>query len=68
MKISFQKLRFLLILIPLALFIRFLDLEIMSGFLATNETNDHFKYMALLVAVVAILLGVVLYFEKKTEE
>ena len=68
MKISFQKLRFLFILIPLALFIRFLDLEIMSGFLATNETNDHFKYMALLVAVVAVLLGVVLYLEKKTEE
>lgn len=68
MKKVFQKIRFLLVLIPLALFIRFLDLEIMSGFLSTNETNDHFKYMAILVAVVAMLLGVVLYFEKNTEE
>lgn len=68
MKTTLQKVRFLFILIPLALFIRFLDLEIMSGFLATNETQDHFKYMAVLVAVVAVLLGAVLYFDKKTDE
>ena len=68
MKTRLQKVRFLFILIPLALFIRFLDLEIMSGFLATNETQDHFKYMAILVAVVAVLLVMVLYFDKKTEE
>lgn len=68
MKTAFQKVRFLLILVPLALFIRFLDLEIMNGFLSTNETNDHFKYMAILVAMVALLLGMVFYFEKKTEE
>ncbi|MGC6423335.1 MAG: hypothetical protein ACON47_09035 [Flavobacteriaceae bacterium] len=68
MKTAFQKARFLLILIPLALFIRVLDLEIMSGFLASNKTTDHVKYMALLVGVVAILLWVVLAFEKKSEE
>lgn len=63
----FAKLRYLLILIPLALFIRFIDLEIMSGFLASNDTNDHFKYMGLLVLVVALLLGAVLYFDKKSQ-
>lgn len=67
MKMRFAKLRYLLILIPLALFIRFIDLEIMSGFLASNDTNDHFKYMGLLVLVVALLLGAVLYFDKKSQ-
>ena len=68
MKTSFRKLRFLLILIPLGLFIRFIDIEITQGFLATNETDDHLKYMLGLVMVVAVLLAAVLYFEKTTEK
>lgn len=68
MKTSFRKLRFLLILIPLGLFIRFIDIEITQGFLATNETDDHLKYMLGLVIVVAMLLAAVLYFEKTTEK
>lgn len=68
MKTSFRKLRFLLILIPLGLFIRFIDIEITQGFLATNETDDHLKYMLGLVIVVAVLLAAVLYFEKTTEK
>lgn len=68
MKTSLSPLRFLLILIPLGLFIRFIDLEITQGFLASNETADHFKYMIGLVVVVAILLTAVLYFEKNTEK
>ena len=65
---SFRKLYFLLILIPLGLFIRFIDIEITQGFLATNETDDHLKYMLGLVIVVAVLLAAVLYFEKTTEK
>ena len=68
MKTSFRKLRFLLILIPLGLFIRFIDIEITQGFLATNETDDHLKYVLGLVIVVAVLLAAVLYFEKTTEK
>lgn len=68
MKTSFRKLSFLLILIPLGLFIRFIDIEITQGFLATNETDDHLKYMLGLVIVVAVLLAAVLYFEKTTEK
>ena len=68
MKTSFRKLRFLLILIPLGLFIRFIDIEIKQGFLATNETDDHLKYVLGLVIVVAVLLAAVLYFEKTTEK
>ena len=68
MKTSFRKLRFLLILIPLGLLIRFIDIEITQGFLATNETDDHLKYMLGLVIVVAMLLAAVLYFEKTTEK
>ena len=68
MKTSFRKLRFLLILIPLGLFIRFIDIEITQGFLATNETDDHLKYMLGLVIVVAVLLAAVLYFEKRRKK
>ena len=68
MKTSFCKLRLLLRLIPLGIFIRFIDTEIMQGFLATNETDDHLKYMLGLVIVVAVLLAAVLYFEKTTEK
>ena len=68
MKTILRPLRFLLILIPLGLFIRFIDLEITQGFLASNETSDHFKYMLGLVVVVALLLTAVLYFEKNTEK
>ena len=68
MKSNLKRLRFLLILIPLGLFIRFIDLEVSDGFLATNETVDHYKYMLGLVASVALLLSAVLYFEKNTEK
>ena len=68
MKSNLKRLRFLLILIPLGLFIRFIDLEVSDGFLATNETVDHYKYMLGLVAAVALLLSAVLYFEKNTEK
>jgi len=68
MKSNLKRLRFLLILIPLGIFIRFIDLEINEGFLATNETADHYKYVFGLVAAVALLLTAILYFEKNTEK
>ena len=65
MKIT-KRLGFLLILIPLGLFIRYLDLQVFDGFLADNQTKDHFKFIGVLVVVVAVLLSAVLYFDKKT--
>ncbi|MGC6478987.1 MAG: hypothetical protein ACON42_01260 [Flavobacteriaceae bacterium] len=61
-----KKLGFLLILIPLGFFIRYLDLKVFDGFLADNQTKDHFKFIGVLVGTVAILLAAVLYFDKKS--
>ena len=63
-----KKLRFLLLLIPLGIIIRYVDLEITKGgFLSTNEKSDHFVFIGGLVFLVLGLLVVVLYFDKKSK-
>ena len=62
-----KKLRFLLLLIPLGIIIRYVDIEITKGgFLSTNEKSDHFVFIGGLVFLVLGLLVVVLYFDKKS--
>jgi hypothetical protein len=62
-----KKLRFLLLLIPLGIIIRYVDLEITKGgFLSTNEKSDHFMFIGGLVFLVIGLIVVVLYFDKKS--
>tara|TARA_B100001057_G_scaffold415964_1_gene433760 strand:+ start:1266 stop:1475 length:210 start_codon:yes stop_codon:yes gene_type:complete len=62
-----KKLRFLLLLIPLGIIIRYVDLEITKGgFLSTNEKSDHFVFIGGLVFLVLGLLLVLLYFDKKS--
>ncbi len=62
-----KKLRFLLLLIPLGIIIRYVDLEITKGgFLSSNEKSDHFMFIGGLVFLVLGLLVVVLYFDKKS--
>ena len=62
-----KKLRFLLLLIPLGIIIRYVDLEITKGgFLSTNEKSDHFVFIGGLVFLVFGLLAVILYFDKKS--
>ena len=62
-----KKLRFLLLLIPLGIIIRYVDLEITKGgFLSTNEKSDNFMFIGGLVFLVLGLLVVVLYFDKKS--
>ncbi len=62
-----KKLSFLLLLIPLGIIIRYVDLEITKGgFLSTNEKSDHFVFIGGLVFLVIVLLVVVLYFDKKS--
>ena len=62
-----KKLRFLLLLIPLGIIIRYVDLEITKGgFLSTNEKSDHLMFIGGLVFLVLGLLVVVLYFDKKS--
>jgi DMSO/TMAO reductase YedYZ heme-binding membrane subunit len=62
-----KKLKFLLLLIPLGIIIRYVDLEITKGgFLSTNEKSDHFVFIGGLVFLVLVLLVVVIYFDKKS--
>ena len=62
----FKKIRFLLLLIPLGILIRFDDLKVtQDGFLSTNELSDHYLFIGGLVVIVIGLLAEVLYFDKK---
>ena len=62
-----KKLRFLLLLIPLGIIIRYVDLEITKGgFLSTNQKSDHFLFIGGLVSLVIGLIVVVLFFDKKS--
>jgi hypothetical protein len=40
-----NKYKFILLLIPIGLFIAFLDGKILEGFLATNEIPDHYIFI-----------------------
>ena len=62
-----KKLRFLLLLIPLGIIIRYVDIEITkSGFLSTNKKSDHFIFIGGLVFLVIGLILIVLFFDKKS--
>jgi len=62
-----KKFKFLLVLLPLGLFIALLDSEIIKGFLSSGELLDHYSYIGLLVAAVGIIIFFVLQFDKKSE-
>ncbi|MDG1762950.1 MAG: hypothetical protein P8H38_06875 [Flavobacteriaceae bacterium] len=61
-----KKFRFLLLLVPLALFISLLDNEVLKGFLSTGKTLDHYGYIGVLVVAVVLIIFFVLQFDKKT--
>lgn len=63
---SFSKrFKFILILIPVFIFISFLDKKIISGFLSTNEIPDHYLFIGSLFIVISILIYYVLRFDNK---
>ena len=64
MKSFVKRFKFALILLPLALFISFLDEKILQGFFATSEIPDHYIYIGSLVVAISILILAVLRFEK----
>ena len=67
MKEKIKKLRFILILIPLGIIIRFVDLKVTrDGFLSTNSVADHYVFIAGLVIIVIGLLTAILYFDKQS--
>jgi len=64
MKKKMRDLRFMLILIPLALIITIMDKTIINGFLSTNKILDHFIFITVLVSVVIILLLIIFRYDK----
>ena len=64
MKKKKRDLRFMLILIPLALIITIMDKTIINGFLSTNKILDHFIFITVLVSVVIILLLIIFRYDK----
>ena len=65
MKKKVRDLRFILILIPLALVITIMDKTIINGFLSTNKILDHYIFLTDLVSVVIILLVIIFRYDKK---
>lgn len=59
-----KRFKFLFILLPLALFISFLDKKVLTGFLSSNEIPDHYIFLGSLVIVICILIVAVLRFDK----
>ena len=59
-----RDLRFMLILIPLALTITIMDKTIINGFLSTNKILDHYIFITVLVSVVIILLLIIFRYDK----
>ena len=64
MKKKVRDLRFILILIPLALIITIMDKTIINGFLSTNKILDHYIFITVLVSVVIILLLIIFRYDK----
>ena len=68
MKEKLKKFRFIVLLIPLGIFIRFVDQKIIQdGFLSTNAIADHYIFIASLVVIVMGLLAAILYFDKQSD-
>ena len=67
MKEKIKKYKFILLLIPLGIVIRFVDQKVtQDGFLSTNAIADHCLFIAGLVVIVIGLLVAVLYFDQNS--
>ena len=67
MKEKIKKFRFLLLLIPLGIVIRFVDQKVtQDGFLSTNTISDHYLFITGLLVIVIGLLAAILYYDKQS--
>jgi len=67
MKEKLKKFRFILLLIPLGIVIRYVDQKVtQDGFLSTNAIGDHYTFIAGLVVIVICLLAAILYFDQQS--
>ncbi|MBT3542164.1 hypothetical protein N9Y47_04860 [Flavobacteriaceae bacterium] len=62
-----NKFKFIFLLIPVGLFIAFLDGKILQGFLASNQIPDHYLFIGSLVLVVMGIIFAILRFDNKNE-
>ena len=65
MKYFSKPLIIILILIPVGLFISFLDKKVISAFLSTNQISDNYLFIGSLVIAISIIIFIVLKFDKK---
>lgn len=67
MKEKLKKFRFILLLIPLGIVIRYVDQKVTrDGFLSSNAIGDHYIFIAGLVVIVIGLLAAILYFDQQS--
>tara|TARA_Y100000389_G_C17245938_1_gene405582 strand:+ start:322 stop:531 length:210 start_codon:yes stop_codon:yes gene_type:complete len=67
MKEKLKKFRFILLLIPLGIVIRYVDQKVtQDAFLSTNAIGDHYIFIAGLVVIVIGLLAAILYFDQQS--
>ena len=67
MKEKLNKFKFLLLLIPLAIVIMFVDQKVtQDGFLSSNDITDHYIFITGLVIIVIGILVAILYFDKQS--
>lgn len=67
MKEKLKKFRFILLLIPLGIVIRYVDQKVtQDGFLSSNAIGDHYIFIAGLVVIVIGLLAAILYFDQQS--
>ena len=59
-----KRFKFIFILLPLALFIYFLDKKVLMGFLSSNEIPDHYIFLGSLVIAICMLIFAVLRLDK----
>ncbi|MDA0922631.1 MAG: hypothetical protein ACO3UL_00160 [Flavobacteriaceae bacterium] len=67
MKNILKQFRYLILLLPLGLFIALVDSEVLNGFLGTNELADHYRFLGVLILGVCVLLFVVLQIDKNSD-
>lgn|GEM_PF-388354 len=68
MQKKIKRFKFLLILIPLGLFIGFLDQNLIKGFVDPKKIGDHYQYMGILVVAVLVLLFLIIQFDRNSEQ
>ena len=66
MKKLFRQNKFILILVPLGLFIVFINKKLNTGFLSSSKIENHYIFIGLLLLIVFILLFIILRIDKKS--